>query len=775
MSQIRPRKHLATRQPLLSHSLLALAALAGPVAAQVAAPVAAHEQGASQKTDVTMPEVSVTGSADAAYKAERVSSPKLTQPLLDTTQTITVIKKEVLQEQGAGSLMEALRNTPGITLQMGENGNTSAGDTFQMRGFSVQSSVFLDGIRDLGAVTRDVFNIDQIEVSRGPAGTDVGRGAASGYINLASKLPQQDNAISATVAYDTGERARVTADLNQRLSDTSAFRLNVLAQDGGQMGRKVIKKQVYGVAPALAFGLGTPTRVYLYSQHIRQDGLADGGVPAVGIASYTQLASATVPSALADALARAPKVDRNNFYGAPSDVEKVDSDMVTVKIEHQLGARSTLTNTSRYGKSKMDRILTGVNAITAPTATPTDPATWMVARTRQSILQSNTIMANSTNIVTEFATGALNHTLSTGLEFLSEQQFTPTRTGLGTISPASLYHPNQNDAVVDFAPARNGAYTKGTTTTAAVYAFDTIKLNDQWQVNGGLRVEHYNTDTSAAALSTATANPTLPVGTLLGTQLEKSDQLVSWKAGALYKPTPDGSIYLAYATSQTPPGSANFGLSATLGNINGPGMEPQKTRNLELGVKWDLIQKALAVTATLYRTENRNEFPTLDPLTQTYEQGGNRRVQGLELGVVGQITRAWSVLAGVATMDAELIETAGANLAGTATRWSPDLSANIWSTYKVNDRFSFGGGARYMGRQRKVIAPGFPLANGAQGIAPYVVVDAVASYKVSKNVSLQLNVYNLADRFYVSSLNNGGSRIALGAERSAQLTANIGF
>ncbi len=758
MSNIRRRTQPSVRQPLVQ-SLLALAALSGSMGA--------HAQNAARQPDVSMPELKVTGAAEAPYKADKVSSPKLTQPLLDTTQTITVIKKEVLQEQGAGSLMEALRNTPGITLQMGENGNTSAGDTFQMRGFSAQSSIFLDGIRDLGAVSRDVFNIEQIEISRGPAGADVGRGAASGYINLASKLPHQDSDISATASYDSGERARVTADLNQRIGETSAFRLNVMAQDGGQMGRKVIKRQTQGVAPSLAFGLGTPTRVFLYSQHTRQDGLPDGGIPAIGIEGYRQLVNTPLETA--------PAVDRNNFYGSGSDFEKIDSDMVTVKIEHQLGAKSTLTNTSRYGKSRMDRILTGVNAIAIPVATPTDRDTWTVTRSRQSVLQENKILANSTNIVTEFDTGSLQHTLSTGLELLSEEQFTPTRINLGTVGTANLYNPNRNDAVVAYAPVRNGVFTKGSTTTAALYAFDTLKLNEQWQINGGVRVEHYNTETAAAALSTATSAPTLPVGTLQGSFVEKSDNLFSWKAGALYKPTPDGSIYLAYATSQTPPGGANFGLSATAGNLNAPSMDPQKTKNLELGVKWDLIQKQLAVTATLYRTENENEFPTQDPITLAWEQAGNRRVQGVELGVVGQITRNWSVLAGFATMDAELTETVGTNLAGTATRWSPDRSANIWTTYKISDNLTVGGGARYMGEQRRVIAPGFPVSNGAQGIPSYVVADALVSYKVNKNVSLQLNVYNVADKFYISSLNNGGSRIGLGVERSAQLTANIGF
>ncbi len=756
MSYIRSYKHGTQRAPLMSSSLIALAAFGTPFAAQAQS---------TERKEARLPDIVVKAEADANYKADTVSSPKLTAPLLDTTQTITVIKKEVLQEQGAGSLMEALRNTPGITLQLGENGNTSAGDTFQLRGFAAQSSIFLDGIRDLGAVTRDIFNVEQIEISRGPAGTDVGRGAAGGYINLASKLPHLDNAMSATVSYDSGERVRGTTDLNQRIGATSAFRLNLLAQDGGVMGRKVIERKAAGVAPALAFGLGTPTRVFVFSQHLRLNGLPDGGLPAVGLEGYVRLDNTP--------LAGAPAVSRNNFYGADSDYEKVDSDMATVKVEHQLG-KAMLTNTSRYGKSSMDRILTGVNTITLPLATMNDRNTWTLSRSRQSVFQENKILANTTNIVTDFSTGSIGHTLSAGLELLSEEQFSPTRINVGVMAAANLYNPNSADPVTGYNPTRNGVFTQGRTRTAALYAFDTIKLNEQWQINGGVRFERYNTETRGAALSTS-ATPAIPVGTLVASEVEKSDRLVSWKAGALYKPTADGSVYLAYATSQTPPGSANFGLSATTGNINNASMAPQKTTNVELGTKWDLIQKKLAVTGTVYRTENKNEFPVQDPVTLRYEQAGNRRVEGGELGVVGQITPAWSIIAGVAKMEATLIEGSGSNIAGTATRWSPDLSANVWTTYMLNDKLSIGGGVRYMGMQRKVVAPGFPLANGAQGIPSYAVADAVLSYRVNPSLAVQLNVYNLTDKFYINALNSGGSRVTVGVERSAQLTANVAF
>lgn len=758
MSYIRNRKHTAVRQPLLTQSLLALAALS--------APMAAHAQSAVEKKDAKLPEVSVTATADAPYKADKVSSPKLTQPLVDTTQTITVIRKEVLQEQAASSIAEALRNTPGITFQLGENGNTSAGDTFQMRGFSTQSSIFVDGIRDLGAISRDVFNIEQIEVSKGPAGTDVGRGAASGYINLASKLPTLENAVSGTAGFNTGDNKRVTADLNRKIGDSVAIRLNVMGQDGGIMGRKVIDKTQHGIAPSVAFGLGTPTRVFIYSQHVRQHGVPDGGLPAVGLQGFY--------NANRD-VAKAPRVDRENFYGYASDYEKTSADMATVKVEHQFDATTTITNTSRYGKSSMDRILTGVNALTAPAGTA--PSSWLIGRTRQSVLQDNQILANSTNVVSEFATGSVGHTVSAGLEFLREEQFNPTRTGLGSVSTTNLYQPNRADLLLAYKPVLTGAFTKGATTTAAAYLFDTIKLSPAWQLNGGLRYEHYSTSTDAAT-ATTTATPAVPViGTLIGSHIGKSDKLLSWKAGALYKPADNGSVYLSYATSQTPPGGAAFALSAAASSVNGPAMDPQKTSNVELGTKWDVVEKKLALTAALYRTENKNEFTLQDPVALTYSQLGKRRVQGVELGAVGQITRDWNIIAGVATMKATILEgTTGGSAAGAGTRWSPDLTATLWSSYKISDAFSVGGGLRYTSEQKRVIDPKLDLATqNTPGIPSYAVADALLSYKANKHLTVQLNVYNLFDKFYVNTLNNGGSRATLGVERSAQLTANFAF
>ena len=381
MSLLRSRKHAAPHGAL--PLLAALASL--PLAAQTAPAKPVSEKPAEERE---MQEVKVKARREVPFKADTSASTKLTQPLLETPKTIQVVKKEMLQEQGAATLMEALRNTPGITMQLGENGNSSAGDTFQMRGFSTQASTFVDGIRDMGAVTRDVFNLEQVEIVKGPAGAETGRASSSGYLNLVTKLPRRDAITEAVLTGGTAQRKRFTADLGRAFGDTGAFRLNVMAQDSGVDGRDLVKNKGRAVAPAVAFGLGTGTRLFLSSQHLKQDNVPDGGIPTVGFPGFTS----------ADPrLAQAPKVDVKSFYGARGDRERVDADLFTGRLEMDLAPGTTVRSLTRYGRTHMDRVMTGVYSVNVPTD---DPATWTVTRLRQRQDQTNEILANQTGVTT---------------------------------------------------------------------------------------------------------------------------------------------------------------------------------------------------------------------------------------------------------------------------------------------------------------------------------------------------------------------------------------
>ncbi|KQU76755.1 MULTISPECIES: catecholate siderophore receptor Fiu [unclassified Rhizobacter] len=759
MAYIKSRKHAASKTSALAQ--IGLMAVALPVAAQTAPVADAPKKPDAPET--TLPALRVTGQSGSEFKADNASSPKFTQPLLDTPQTITVIKKEVLQQQVATTLAEALRNTPGITMQLGENGNTTTGDSIFMRGFDTTNSIFVDGIRDLGNISRDVFNVEQVEVIKGPSGSDNGRGASSGYVNLVSKTAGREAFDNGTLTVGTASRVRATADLNRPLDlgiPGSALRLNVLAQDYGTPGRDEVKSKRFGFAPSLVLGLGTPTRTTFNYLYVDQKNVPDGGVSTFGVSDWRP----------ATGMVSGAPVDSKNFYGSTDDFDDITLHMFTARVEHDLSAGTTLRNTTRLGHTEQDFVLTGVNAVTSPTGT--DPATWTVARTRQGRHQTNEILTNQTNLSTEFKTGGIGHSLSTGFEFIYERQNQVNKSVLGAAQgAANLYHPSTGDV---FRPLSDtGAYTKGSTLSAAAYAFDTLKFSEQWLLNGGLRWEKFHTETNSATYS-ATATPNLVQNPGLGL----TDNLLSWKVGALFKPTQDGSVYLTVSNSYQPPGGANFSLNAASTNQASPNTDPQEGSNIELGTKWDLFGGKLAATAAIYRSENKNELVSDGATSPTFTQVGKRRVDGVELGLVGQVTPALNLSAGVAYMDPKIIRgvPAGASATnGGLIVYSPKVTFSSWASYKALDKLTVGGGVRYV----DTVARSSNLTPGTTpnliNTESYTVADAMVAYDLSKNVSLQLNVNNLFDKEYVASVNNGGSRYKPGEPRSALLSANFKY
>jgi catecholate siderophore receptor len=643
-----------------------------------------------------------------------------------------------------------------------------------MRGFDTQGSIFIDGIRDLGTVSRDVFNTDQVEIAKGPAGPDYGRSAASGYVNLASKVPGTRDFSAGTASYGTANNARITGDLNHRIGESgTAFRLNVMGQDGDVDGRDFIERKGWAIAPSLAFGLEGETRTYFYLLHTEQDNIPDGGLPTIGLEGFYNPAFAPGnPNAGVDPA----MVDPENFYGFATDFEEIKGTMFTARIEHDFSDSVTLRNTTRYGKLHQFYVLTGVNALTV---TSPDPNLWTVARTRHSKFQDNSLLTNQTNITANLSLGGMQHAISGGFEFIDEEQYNPTYVGLGTPIPAAnLYDPNRNDVLPGYAPVRNGVYTRGETQTAGVYVFDTVNFTDQWQGTAGLRVDSFETDFDSAVLSTLVTHPTLPVGTLVPQPLQVEDTLFSYKVGVVFKPVENGSIYLSHATSEQPPGGSNFLLSTAANNANNPNLDPQKGSNLELGAKWEFRGGALSVTGAIYDSTNENELTT-DPVDPTQiVQLGERNVKGIELGIVGKLSDSWEISAGAAKMDTE-VKRGLANQNGLQIVWSPEFTFTSWTTYHTPIGLSIGGGFRYVDSVIRPVStnsvPPPPNQTNMRQAPDYWVIDAMASYSINDHVMLQLNGYNLTDELYAASLNNSGARYSPGTPRSAMLTINFSF
>jgi catecholate siderophore receptor len=782
MSHIKSRKHAATRfNPQMSAAIAAmLLPLAGGAHAAPAAPDAPAAP-ASLASDEPVSKVVIVGNTNNDFKAERASSSKYTEKLVDTAQTIQVIKKELIEQQGALTLTEALRNTPGVgAFFLGENGNTNTGDAIYMRGFDSSSSIFVDGVRDVGSISRDVFNLEQIDVLKGPAGTDTGRSSPTGSINLVTKRPGMQDAGAIAVTGGSASQKRVAGDYNTVLDAErgTALRINAVVQDSGTPGRDEVKDKRWAIAPSLAFGLNSATRVFINLLHVKQDNVPDGGVPTIGLPGYTapSTAAAPLPLAVRNALNAAPRVDPENFYGDTSDYNRVKADMATVIVEHDFNPANKLTNTTRYGRTKQDYVLsafmsTGAN-LTLPVVA--DPSTWTLARTTRTIKdQENKIMTNQTNLVSSVGQGWIRHTLVSGLEFTREEQDNVSYVAgtFGTLAPANLYNPSANGLLTPVNPVRSGATGDSSLETASVYAFDTIKFGEKWIVNGGVRLDHYRVQYDANTLSTLAANPRLPVGTILHSRLGLKDDLFNGKLSALYKPTPDSSVYAMVASSKLPPGS-NFTLSTAASSAQSVNADPQETLTKEIGAKIDLLKQRLALSVALYDTAVKNEVEQ-DPVSLVYTQTGKKSVKGVEIGLTGELARKWLVSAGYTRMNtkvenARVISASGEN----ALTYTPKQSFTAWTSYTLPMGLTIGGGARFNDRLLRG-------TDGAVGTPAYVesywVFDAMASYQFNKNVDVRLNVYNLGDKDYAASINKSGYRYTPGTPRSASLTANWRF
>jgi len=695
--------------------------------------------------------VDVTGRATGAA----VSLPKYTQPLRDIPQTIEVIPREVMEAQGVTTLSEALRNVPGITMQAGEGGAASntSGDMFNMRGFNAANSLFVDGVRDDGLISRDVFNLEQVEVFMGPTGSDIGRSTAAGYVNMQTKAPHLPNASSAQVNFGSSDRLRMSVDANRALRlgsagswwNKSAVRFNALWQDVGVPGRDLVELDSVGVAPSIAFGLETPTRLTVAAQIVKQDNVPDYGVPG---SAWTEQ-----PLTPTTVLAPAP-VSQRNYYGSPAfDYDNATQQSYTARVERDVSPRLTLRNQTRYNQTHREAVITSIGNPAAY-----NPATNLVTLSRQGNERENSIFSNQTGAIDRFSTGSLRHAANAGIEFTRERQFAPGLTGVGTRAPVDIFNPNPNDAVTDYAVARTGASNDGVSNTFALYAFDTVDLGRQWQVTGGARWEYY--DVTYLAVD-ALGNHT--------TDAQASDAIVSGKIGLLYKIRPEGNLYVSYGTTVTPPGSANFTLSAQQNNQNNPNVEPQESRNFEIGSKWDFANGRVSMNTAVFRTRNTNVIYTIDAtaVPPIYNQDDGQQVDGFTIGASGQVLRQWQVMANFAFLDTALESQNPANN-GNRLTLTPRFSGSVWTTYRLPHRISIGGGLRatddvFINAANTISSPGYRL------------VDALAEYEVNQHLTLRLNVYNLTDAVYIRNVNNNGGRYNPGNPRSVQVTSGFRF
>ncbi|MFY2026820.1 TonB-dependent receptor [Achromobacter xylosoxidans] len=731
----------------------ALNTLASSLAAAVAVPAlfispyALAQSGAHGVTQLAPVEVE---GEDSPYQPDAAQSPKMTAPLLDTPRSVQVVPKQVMSDQSASSLQDVLQNSPGITFAAGEGGR-AGGDLPVIRGQNAASSLFLDGMRDASMQARDTFNLEQVEIIKGPDSVYSGRGGAGGSINLVSKAPKAKDATEVTGQIGTDRNYRGSVDSNWRLGEKSAFRLNVMGTKGDVPGRdRAVNFERWGVAPSLMLGMGTPTRITLSYYHYQNDSMPDYSIP------YDPRVGLPVTETLG--------ISRKNFYGlAERDFMKMRDGMATVDFQHDFSDKLTLRNVVRYGRETADYLAT------QPDLTLANLPAGIVDRPAYGRYYTTKAFENQTDLSGEFLTGAVKHGFDLGFEYTSVKQ-TMAYTNDQVLSsdgvtkcPAdltqtSLRNPDPNVAY----PCRTARSWPApyATDTLALYGFDTLKFDEQWQASVGLRWDNYRTsghDKKKQGYS-------------------RTDNLFNYQLGLAYKPAPQGTIYASYGTSSTPSAVAGATASDILRKSSDEAAAPEKSRSVEAGVKWLVLDERLTLTGAVFQDTRRNT--NIEVLPNEYEQAGQTRVRGIELGFSGSITPAWNIYGGYTFLDSKLIR-GGRKDIGAEGQELPNTPRNafsLWSTYKVLPELTLGGGAYYVDKvygnaDAGVDASGAPKA---RWVPSYWRFDAMAKYKFSSHLALQLNVLNVFDQtFYTRA--RPKNHAALGTGRAALLSVRLRY
>ena len=695
-----------------------------------------------------------------SFKVNQSANSKFVAPLLDTPKSVSVISKQLIEDTQVTTLSDALRTVPGITLGAGEGGNPN-GDRPFIRGYNSESSMYVDGVRNATSQNREMFAVEQVEVTKGSASAMGGAGTTGGSINMISKVAKAGDFLEGSVAGGTDNYQRITLDGNKDFGNGIAARVAVMGHHNEKAGQKNgAEYKRAGIAPSIVFGLDTPTRATLSYYYLKSDDTPDSGVPY----KYDAAKKATVGKPV--------DVKQGIYYGLLSrDFQKQENQIGTIKLEHDLTDNLTLSNTAVYSSAKNDYLWT------QPDDSKGNVLNDKVWRRINSRITDTNIFTDQLALTGKFNTGAFKHSFNIGAEYSDQKSdkgnyltsypgYPGTTTGgfnsdcaISDAWCTSLTNPDSRDQWLG-SSAANKNLTTTTTETTSVYLLDNIEFSPQWLLDLGLRWDKFDTK--------QTTNAT-------GDSIENNTDFLTYQAGLIFKPVESGSIYASYATSANPVGVDGGDGSEAIGQAY-MDLDPEESRTFEIGTKWDVLNERLSLTAAVFRTEKQNTRIQLD--AATYTNGGETQVDGLELGVNGQITDKWAVSAGYTYLDSETVNPGpSCNRQGVCTPDNPAKgkqmqnvpknSATLWTTYAVTPALTLGAGAVAMDKV-------YGDAANTKWVPGYVRYDAMARYNVNENVDLQLNVNNLSDERYFTKAY--ASHYATEAEgRSAVLAVNFKY
>jgi catecholate siderophore receptor len=657
---------------------------------------------------------------------------KLPGDQLDTPQSLTVVTEKLMTEQGNTRLEDALKNVPGITLNAGEG--AARGDTVNLRGFSAFNDFFLDGIRDAAVYTRDSFNLQSVEVVKGPSATLFGRGSTGGAINQVSKAPFLEPVDVVTANLGTNDLYRMTADINQPIADTSAVRVNLMGESSQVADRDFVRNRRWGFAPSASFGIGTPDTLTLAYLHQQENNVPDTGIPFVD--------------------GRPAPVPRDSYYGLSSNSVTTHDDIATARYTHDFSPDLMVADTLRYAHYEFSWIADMPNFggnVPLPT-TPLDDI--LVGRDQPASTGVQSNLTEQLDLTGRFETGFIKHTVTAGFEWARQtldinRLNNPFNSNNNWVPETPLLDPNPYETD----PVEGVSSEQDTVAhSTSFYVTDTLSLGQYFDLIAGGRYDRFSADYNQLTVASGAR--------LL---LDHTDRLGSPRAALIFKPTPMQTYYVSFGTSFDPSAEA---LSLTTKTAN---LGPVKGKTYEVGTKDNLLDGQLLVTGAIFHTVVDNA-QTNDPENPTQTVlNGDQRVNGFETSVSGYLTRHLEIFAGYTYLDGKTLSSGTPAYVGQPLQNVAKNALNLWTEYEFTEAWEAGFGGNWLDKR-------YADFGGTTTVPGYVVWNAMVSYKVSKNFALQLNGLNLFNRLYYDApyyTSPAENHVIPGAGRSGMLSIRM--
>ncbi|MCW2241277.1 TonB-dependent receptor [Azospirillum canadense] len=681
---------------------------------------------------------------------------RLPETVKDTPRVVNVVPEEIIEQQKATTLEQVLRNVPGITISAGEGNGGQTGDQFRIRGLSARGDIYTDGLKDFGVYTHDTFNTESVQVFKGPSGNGFGVGNSGGVINQGTKKARLDSRYNVEQSVGSGPTYRTTVDVNQKISDTAALRVNGLYQKSTIPDRDEGKADRKGIAADLGLGLGTDTTWHLNYSFLKGEKTPDQGQPML-------LGRDGVYRPIGEY-----GLDRSTSYIRNLDRDDTTNHVVTSTFAHEVNKSLSVYNDSRYSHYERDLAVTTPGPLNGATATSFlnggNPTLPYGAGGGSAYKQEGWGVQNVAGAKVQGELFGLLHKFNGGVDVSYQSDKRRNGTWVNRVNNQTVRTPIHNYTANAFVTYPTTGGREASVANTGLFATDRMWLFDQLSVQGGVRWDYFRTSFSAN-------DPAVGSGTATTRTWSPSVSL-------LYEPTKDSSLYFSYARSAKPIGTD---IAAAVANgtaenpRNGRNFDPEKTDLCEVGGKADFLNGRLGVNAALFRLEKSNTYavdPATGAVTDGFSEAGlGTRVQGFEAGISGKVLPGLSVYGSYAFLDGEVTESrTNPAVVGRNAPNVPKHNASLWTTYEfeagVPGKFAVGGGVQY--------ASDYWADSANTGRMPETVsLDALVSYEY-RNLSLQLNAYNLTDhRNYTAAFN--ASRAVPAAGRTFLLTAGLTF